>query len=228
MFRPTDLSDNLDWIVRKYGEPLTYGLHSAVLGDVPEAGVSILMSGQHGMLFPSEHDAWALRYRRQPALVKRCLRAALPFLRHLNTTARPGLLWRVYEVAGDAADELEAVIDCASSGLPASLRGIILPQQFRDAYYSDPTWTAEARQASAALFASVANDCVNESDQDKITFLHRHFRVAEGSLLWNCVWGRAYGIKIRVPFFDNEFSDFVLRLHRKSPNKRSFVILQRA
>lgn len=222
-FRPTDIVDNLEWMLRSYGEPFTYGLHSCMLRDVMKAGVSVLLTGAGaGSVYLGKSEFDALRYAQLPSVLQKLGQTSIPLLWRLNAQSRPMGLWRVYGAAGDLAYEAENIIQCARSGLPTCLNGTILPEKYRTPFFSDTSWVPKARHAQVELFNSVAQDYAEESAHDKMTCLERHCWTAEASLHWNHWWGRAYGLTMRFPYFDSDWCEFVMRLPRKTPNKDDF------
>jgi asparagine synthase (glutamine-hydrolysing) len=220
IFRPSDIADNVESMVRSYGEPFTYGLHSFLLRDVTQAGVSVLLNGAgpDGWYLHKTNE-YGLRYARLPSMVQKLGGASMRLLRRMNFAARPSWLWRVYAAAGEAADTSEPVFWCATTGLPASLGGPILPDQWRAAFYSDPSLLSSCERSTQQLLSSALSEYGGESDRDKITFLHRHFRHADGILQWNHWWARAHGLAIRFPYFDDSLLEFMMRLPRMSRDK---------
>jgi asparagine synthase (glutamine-hydrolysing) len=219
-FGPTDIAEHLEWLVRSYGEPFTYGLHSAMLGGVVGAGVEALLNGAGpDGWYLDRRNVHGLRWALLPGPVRRLGAAAIPFLRRLEASRRPLRLWRLYAAAGRGADFAEDVRWCAETGLPIGFSSVILPERWRTQFYRESGWVEGARRAARDLFRAAAADYPGESRRDRITFVHRHFKNSEGTLYWNHWWGRAHGLAIRFPYFDRELMEFVLRLPRTSSDK---------
>ena len=219
-FRPQDLSENIERLVQSYGEPFTYGLHTAMLGPIAEDGVEALLTGvgPDGW-YLDRRNVLGLRLSLLPRPLGQLGDASVAFLRRLEASRRPQRLWNLYAAAGRKADRLEDVMWCARTGLPVGLSSVILPEKWRAQFYRDKGWVADARRSARELFDAARFDYPGESRRDTITFVHRHFRNPEGSLYWNHCWGRAHGLVMRFPYFDRDLMEFVLRLPRKSGQK---------
>jgi asparagine synthase (glutamine-hydrolysing) len=219
-FAPGDISDNLEWMVQSYGEPFTYGLHSAMLGRAADSGIGALLNGAGpDGWYLNRYNVYGVYYGRVPGMLRALGDAAIPLVRRLNSFARPAWLWRLYAKAGVFADTAETVAWCARTGLPIGLSGVITPELYRPLFYQDKTWLPAARSATQELFNEALADYRGESARDKITLVHRQFKNPEGTLYWNHWWGRAHGLTVRFPYFDAELMDFVMRLPRKSRDK---------
>ena len=220
LLRPSDVADNLEWMLRAHGEPFTWGLHSFLLRDVVSAGVDTLLNGAGpDGWYLDQHNSDGLRYARLPAPILAMWRASFRLVRQLNTLSRPASFWPLYAAANDMVDRVEPALWCAETGLPSSLRGQILTDEWRTAFYDDAGRARQCLGDQRRLLRDVMKDFSGENGRDPITFAHRHFRNAEGILQWNHWWGRAHGLAIRFPFFDNDLLDFVMRLPRESPDK---------
>ncbi|MGH6949041.1 MAG: asparagine synthetase B family protein [Kiloniellales bacterium] len=201
-YRPSDVVDNLDWMVRSYGEPFTWGLHSWLLRDVVDAGVAVLFNGAGpDGWYLSDTNVQGLRFARLPAPLKLLGRVATPLLR------------------GRMGELLESVIWCGQTGLPARCSSMITPDEMRTNLYRNARSMAEFRRAKHRLLERAAEAYAEESERDRICFLHRQFVNAEGTLHWNHWWARAHALSIRFPYFDNDLLDFAMRLPRQSRNK---------
>jgi asparagine synthase (glutamine-hydrolysing) len=219
-FSPSDISDNLEWMVQSYGEPFTYGLHSAMLGKVAGTDTGALLNGAGpDGWYLNKFNVYGVYYGRVPGMLRALGDAVIPLVRRLNSFSRPLWLWRFYAKAGEFADTAETVAWCARTGLPIGLGGVITPELYRPLFYKDKTWVPGARRATQQLFNAAIADYRGESARDKITFVHRQFKNPEGTLYWNHWWGRAHGLTIRFPYFDSDLMDFVMRLPRKSNDK---------
>jgi hypothetical protein len=172
-----------------------------------------------GYLYLTEKDLQALRFARLPRMLQRCGRASIPILRRLNGMAKPLWLWRLYRTAGDLADQGETLMWCARTGLPEEFSGLIIPHEFRPAFYRDPNWLPEAHCRTDELLGSVADDFADESRQNKVTFIGLHCRASEASMHWNHWWSRAHGLTVRFPYVDDDLIDYQLQLPRDSSDK---------
>lgn len=204
-FRPSDLVENLEWLVRSYGQPITTGLHSCMLRDVVKAGISVLLNGAGADgWYLGKRNYYGLHYGRLPSLVRKLGGASVPLLRPINR---------------DLAETLEDVIWCAETRFPSRCHQMITPDKLRSAIYRDPGWVGLGCHAKMKLLESAAEAYAGESDRDRIMFLNRQFTNAEGTLYWNHCWGRAHDLVIRFPYVDTDLNDFILLLARKGRNK---------
>jgi asparagine synthase (glutamine-hydrolysing) len=219
-YGPRDVAAGLDWMLRAYGEPFSFGLHSSMLRDVAATGVRALLNGAgpDGWYLDPRNDR-GLRYARLPRPLRAALRGSAGVLRRLGSASRPRSLWRLYAAAGDLGYAMEPAILCGETGRPARCTGIILSEELRRRLYTDSTWVDQADRAADALFESARADFGDESPRDTVTFLHRHFVNAEGTLHWNHWWGRAHGITVRFPYFDGALLAFANRLPRRGRDK---------
>ena len=205
-FGPSDVADNMEQMVRSYGEPFTYGLHSFMLRDVVDAGVSILFSGAgpDGWNL-SRWQQYALRYAGLPTFLQRLGRSAVSPLRL---------------AAADMAERADRVIAKAATRLAERFSGTnITPDGLRGSLYLDDRHATEGRRAALELFDSALEAVAGESDRDKLMFLGTTFFSAEHVLYWNHRWARSYGLAIRQPYTDNALLEFVIRLKRRYTDK---------
>ncbi len=224
--RPTDIIDNLDWILRSYGEPLTFGIHSFMLRDIVKVGISEVMTGATAdTCYPSKRDLEVLSYGQLPSSIQKLVQKTIPFLWQINSRTKPLWLWRMYKLAGEFAWQTEDLIEFARSGLPVNLNGHIVRKKYRGSFFRDTNWISEAHQKQEELFNSVLQDYKNESSKDKISCLILNLRTAEGLLYWSHWWGRAYGLNMHFPYLDRDFFEYLMRLPRKGRNKDEIRLL---
>lgn len=204
--RPAAIADQLSWLLRSYGEPFTYGLHTFMLRDVAEADVQVLFTGAGGDgWYLTRTNAHGLLLARLPAVLRRLGHALIPLIGRWKPAA---------------AEKAKAVIDCAETGRPSDCNPVMIPDALRAGLYRDPGWAAEHRRALEELYDASAEDFPGESDRDRITYVNRQFINSEYLLHWNHWWGRAHGLALRFPYFDADLYDFVVRLPRANSTKQ--------
>lgn len=201
---PSDIESGLETMVRNYGEPFTYGLHSFKIGDAIEAKMSTLVSGVGiGDLYPSRGDMLARRYAHLPSALHSLLRVAVPYLRFFSAAV-------VYK-----ANNLHWGVE---TGLPGNTNVPITSDAIRLQIYRDKSH-AMGHRAIALHFVQLVASLHDESDRDQIVLLLQRFFISECNLYWYNRWGSSHDVSFRFPYYDNDFQEFVMRLPRKGKNK---------
>jgi asparagine synthase (glutamine-hydrolysing) len=220
-FAPDVVADNLDRMLRSYGEPFTYGVHSFLLDPVREAGIARVITGagadgwyrsRNERKARAIHDASPLAVMglRSAAAVAGRIAGAAARLPRVNRYAE-GLAWRL--------DELDWV---ARTGIPWRSGPSIFPRRLRRRVYADPSWADRGAAAAGARFAEATADIAAYRDDVRFPFVHFRFFVAEGAHQWYAACARASGLRFDHPFFDDDVIDLLARLERPEPNKAEF------
>ena len=201
---PSDIESGLETMVRDYGEPFTYGLHSFKIRDAIDAKMSTLVAGAGvGDLYPSRGDMLARRYAHLPTALHRLLRVAAPFLRQFSAAVgykANNLLWGV------------------ETGLPGNTNVPITTDAIRLNLYQDKN-DALGHRTIAQHFATVVASLHDEYDRDQIVFLFQRFFISECNLYWYNRWGTSHDMSFRFPYYDNDFQEFIMCLPRKGKDK---------
>jgi asparagine synthase (glutamine-hydrolysing) len=203
---PHDLVDSLPALMRAYGEPLTFGLHSFMMHEAKKTGLSVVLTGvgSDGLSI-SESGFASLAFRALPDSMRAASRWALV---------------RAGTAVGTFAAKTRAALWSEQNQLPSCCYPAIAANDLRFRYYGDKSWAAVADDETRETFACIARHFERESPIAQWRFVgHRAF-MAEASLFWNAVWSRAYDIQLRHPFFDNELNDYVMRLGHFGRGKR--------
>jgi asparagine synthase (glutamine-hydrolysing) len=197
-YGPVDVRDNIEDMVRGYGEPFIWGIHTFNLRKVAEAGVGTLFSGAGA-------DSWTIRWREN--LIMQFRRLPGP-LRELASAALPALaIFRP-----DLARRAEEFLYCARSGFPICATAGVISDANRRRLYRDATLVDDGRRAATELLESMREDSVGEGDRDRLILLRQRLFFAECNLFWNHVWARANNLALRHPYSDNDIQDFAMRL----------------
>lgn len=207
-FGPSDMVDNLDAMVRNFGEPFDYGVHTCMVGQVKDAGMDAVLTGVGA-------DGWYL----SPTSRYSLLAARVPSgLRRLGEAVLPG----VKLVSAFAADRVAGVLQEARVGMPIvsyprETNGRLLASLFREGVYDHAGEFLRPLQM-AEDFAALAG----ESRHDRLTFSGINYYSADTILCWNNAWSHTYDLPIRHPFFDAGLYDFLMRLPRHEKGKLQF------
>jgi asparagine synthase (glutamine-hydrolysing) len=188
-------------LVREYGEPFTFGLHSYELGPVAADGVEVLFSGQGRDYLMSRAQRLQARYGALPTWVRRPLEV-------IPAVARP---------APPLARRIRSVIDGRASWGARIYGEQTTPATVRAALYGADQ-TAAYRRAAVALLEHSADRFRDEAPLDRLLLPGQRLRGNDLYTLWNHWWGDAHGIAVRQPFRDRELLDFTYRL--KHPELR--------
>lgn len=207
-FGPSDLADNLDDMVRSFGEPFDYGVHTYMVSQVKAAGVDAVLTGVGA-------DGWYL----SPTSRFGLLAAGIPSgLRRLGEAVLPGVRLVSSLVAEKVADILqEARVGMPIVSYPRETNRPMRASLFREGGY-DHAGEFLRPQQMAADFAALAA----ETRQDRLTFAGLNYYSADTILYWNNAWSRAYDLPIRHPYFDSEVYDFLMHLPRRKIGKLQF------
>lgn len=217
---PADIEAKLEWMIRIYGEPFTYGLHSFKLDPIAEHGVTTLLSG-------AGPDGWYLHESDAAAQRFRCLPS---FLRRLIAGTSEPFLWLLADRCGRAASERSRltarradkalrILRCAETGTPMNCNVPVTNDRLRARLYGEPARVTEAREAASDLLAPVLDAFATESDEDRVPLIGMRLLSADSLLFWLNQWSRGTGFSIRHPYFDRDLLEVVFRLPRTGNDK---------
>jgi asparagine synthase (glutamine-hydrolysing) len=203
-YRPLDIADGLHQILRDYGEPLAWGLHSFMLRSLTQREVGTIFTGVEPEWNIRKVDLAAIRYRKLPAVLRSVLRTGWQFAGS-----------RVPRLAGAAA-----ILQTERSGLPPQfLRSSIMDEDLRRAIYVNPEQARKSSQASIDLFSAALEELKEEDPYDQARLLDHRFLDADGVLYWNTAWARSYDLLVRHPYCDRDLCNFFYQLNADMPAK---------
>jgi asparagine synthase (glutamine-hydrolysing) len=205
--QPADLADNLPRLLRDYGEPLSWGLHSFMLSSLTKCGVQTLLTG----IGPDTWNVFKLDragiwFRKRARCVRFLARAGW-------MVARPMLPSLVKSVT--------AILRTERNGLPPQIIfPSIMSPDLRRKIYVDPRWLDEAEEATLALLLSNLDEIRDDDPYDQARLIDYRLFDAEALMFWNTAWGRSADLKVRHPYYDRELQDFFFRLRGDIPGKQ--------
>jgi asparagine synthase (glutamine-hydrolysing) len=176
---PDDLRERFSSIVRTYGSPIGFGIHSFKQDHVRDAGVQVMLTG-------ADPGGW-YGYERSGALASQLWR--------LPATLRLGVqraAHRLERVPGASALYWSALL--ANHGI----KNEYTPMAFRRELVGDAAASATRRYAAA--LGELARDYLTEAPEHRPTFVSQTVGLYDAE--WNTRWGRAFGYPIRAPFYD--------------------------
>jgi asparagine synthase (glutamine-hydrolysing) len=205
--RPADLADNLPRLLRDYGEPLSWGLHSFMLGSLTQCGVETLLTG----IGP---DTWN---------VFKLDRAGIWFrkrARYVRALARAG--WMVGRpMLPRWVKSVTAILRTERNGLPPQIVfPSIMSADLRRKVYVDPRWLEEGEEAALALLLSNLDELADEDPYDQARLIDYRLFDAEALMFWNTAWARSADLDVRHPYYDRELQDFFFRFRGDVPGKQ--------
>lgn len=207
-YEPSDIAEGLPKILKEYGEPLAWGLHSYMLRHMVRSDVGVILTGTEPEYNLRPVDIAAIRYRSLPTLARWALRTGWGVARH----ALPK-----YERA------IGAILRTEQNGLPPQfVHSSILGEEARRAIYVDPDWVQTGSQASERLFSAALQELLDEDPYDQARLLDDRYLNAEGSLFWTSIWARTYDLTIRHPHCDRDVRNFFYSLPAAPPAKEHF------
>jgi len=207
---PAWVAENLPALLIQHEEPFSFGLHTARLHTVREAGVETMLTGAlpgfPGFWEVAPAAYWGLRlgdwsvipWRKLAAITKRT--AGIKALERLQSVVRrAGLSVPEYF-------EQKPVNTIVRDGERAQL--YLNPDQFRS-----------GRAARLENMNHLLADADVSGRFDRHAFLTMSFLQAEHNLWWNHRWGQANGLRFRFPYLDIDVVNFLARLRRDTPSK---------
>lgn len=196
LVRPTDIASSLRSMLVAHSGPLSYGAHSAILGDVARSGAQVLYNGLESdapYCSPSEMLGQLLRHLPLP-------HAAIA--QHIEHVVGKNARW---------ARSLAYAERVAATGLVWRFHAPLTPDPLRKSLYLDPDRFDQGRRAAASLFGDVLAEFANESAMVRVVGpLGRLY--SEGSTRWSSCFAREHGLSARSPFLDNDYLDLLHRM----------------
>lgn len=204
---PDFVMDHLPNLIAAYEEPMTYGLHSARMEPLKQAGVDVALSGVDAPFFNVPPAlSWALRIDK-----------ALPHkLLNLGRLVTAG-------AAGGPVHRANTLLTTATQ-TPAE-RYMAFPlhrliaDELRQTIYSDPGLATMADTDLATRLAHTLDEVGDLSARDQLIVLGVTGSAPEHVLAWNHRWGSAAGVSVRLPLCDDEFVDYMSRRPMASSSK---------
>lgn len=205
---PRDVSDNMSSLVRDYGEPFTYGLHSFLLGHLKRAGVSAVLSGVGSDGYDVDDSGLgSIYFNRLPKFMRQSARFSVDVLKPVV----PALDRKSY-----------AILWSERAGVPSSA----YPPNFRDEdrryLYADKSWLDDSRAQTMALLHGLAAEHAGRTDVDMWRIFNHYGFDSECMLFWNTAWARSFDMELRYPFFDRDLKDYMMHVSPGGKGKRFF------
>ncbi|HEX4904033.1 MAG TPA: asparagine synthase-related protein [Acidimicrobiales bacterium] len=198
---PEELRDRFSDMVRTYGSPIGFGVHSFKQDEVRAAGIEVMLTG-------ADPGGWQ-GYGRSGAIASQLWR--VPARRRL---ALQRAAHRFESLPGAEALYWTALL--ANHGIKNEYATLALRRELVGAAADRAT----LRYADA--LGKLAHDYAGEAAEHRPTFVSQTVGLYDAE--WNTRWGRAYGYPIRAPFYDPALALAVDRRrpwdHDKAPLRR--------
>jgi asparagine synthase (glutamine-hydrolysing) len=198
---PDDLRERFSDIVRTYGSPIGFGVHSFKQDHVREMGIEVMLTG-------ADPGGW-YGYDRSGVVASALWR--LPVAARLTVQRAADRLGRV-----PGAEGVYWAALLANHGI----KNEYTPMGFRRELVGDAAARATRRYATA--LGELARDYDDEEAEHRPTFVSQTVGLYDAE--WNTRWGRAFGYPIRAPFYDPAVALAVDRRrpwdHDKAPLRR--------
>jgi len=192
---PADIRERAPELVRQYGEPFTYGLHSYQLGPIAASGVEVLFSGQGRDYLMSSTQRVQAGYGALPAAVRQAL-DILPAL-----AAPVPAVARRLSAMFDAAPSWGARI-YAEGRTPAAIRASLYAGDHLEGY----------RRSSIDLLDEVSALFEGEAPLERLLLPIQRLMDSDFYVQWNYRWGDAHDLAVRQPFRDRRMLNFLFTL----------------
>ncbi len=212
-FEPADLPAMLPKMVSDFGEPFSYGLHTAVLSAVRDVGIRDLLcgTGADGW-FAGFQELSARRYISQNPALKWALRTGTRITRQTENALHALGYDGGVPIAGEYARRFHIGIWTAQTGFPFYLAEYIAPYWLRRRLYLNPELADWGRREKRMLRDAVRADLEDESLIARGKILSTRFYGADMMQNWNHWSARASGTAIHTPYYDLELMDLIARL----------------
>jgi asparagine synthase (glutamine-hydrolysing) len=205
---PHDLAANIPRLVRDYGEPFTYGLHSFLLGEIKRAGVTSVLSGIGSDGYNVDDSGLAsIAFNRLPRILRNTARLGVGMLKPLV----PALDRKAY-----------AILWSDRTGLPSAAYPPNMRDEARRDLYSEKSWFDQVQHETLALARESVDQLKGRSDIDVWRVLNHAGFDSECMLFWNTAWARKFDIELRYPFFDIDLKDYVMQASPGGKGKQLF------
>jgi asparagine synthase (glutamine-hydrolysing) len=206
--RPKDILNDLDGAVGAYDEPFTWGLHSYKLGPLAERGITSVFSGVGS-------DVWSLTRRHRAAVKFNHLPRPIRDLARATVRAARPLGLRDQGKAEWTSKSVSGVGELYSPDSP-------LNRYTRRRLYLDPTLVDRSSEELIDVFQDAADEHAPDDTEEALMYLVERFNAAEAVFQWNRSWTLAYGLELRVPYYDHDLVDLALSLDGESTGKDFF------
>jgi asparagine synthase (glutamine-hydrolysing) len=202
---PADVAQNIEQMVREYGEPFMWGIHTFNLHAVAATNTHTLLTGSGvGDWILRPIDEKVMLVRRLPAPALKLAHAPIPLLALVN----PRL-----------ARHADTFLTWCKAETPFAAMSPVASIAYRRRIYRSSQLAENGQWAADELISTIRQEVAEESDYDQSIFLRQRLFIAECNLFWNNAWARARGLAVRHPYYDNDLQEFVMRLQWKSRNK---------
>jgi asparagine synthase (glutamine-hydrolysing) len=205
---PDDLASNMSTLVRDYGEPFTYGLHSFLLGKIKQAGVTTVLSGIGSDGYNVDDSGLgSIYFNRMPWLMRQSARLGVGLLKPVF----PALDRRSY-----------AILWSDRNGLPSAVYPPNMRDEVRRNLYVDKSWFDSVQRDTHALLRESIDHMRKRTDVDVWRALNHVGFDSECMLFWNTAWARKFDLELRYPFFDIDLKDYVMHASPGGKGKQLF------
>jgi asparagine synthase (glutamine-hydrolysing) len=203
--RPEDILNDLEGAVAAYDEPFTWGFHSYQLGPLADRGIASVFSGggADGWSLSRRHVA-AMRFNRLPRPISGFARTAIRAARPLGLSNQQRSEWVSRSVSG--------LGELYSSDSP-------LNRHIRRRLYRDPTLADRGAQQLVNLYQDAADEFPASDPEQTLVLLGGRFGGAETALHWSRAWTLAYGLELRLPYYDHDLLNLVMNIEGKATGK---------
>jgi asparagine synthase (glutamine-hydrolysing) len=204
-YGPADVAENIEQMVRDYGEPFMWGIHTFNLHAVAATGIDTLLTGAGvGDWISKSIDEKVMLVRRLPSPILKLAGVPIPALALVHPTL---------------ARHADIFLSWCRAEIPFAAMSPVASDVYRHRIYRDPMLAQDGQRATDELMNTIREEMAEESEHDQFVFLRQRLFIAECNLFWNNAWARARGLVARHPYYDNDLQEFVMRLQRKSRNK---------
>ncbi len=220
-FEPTDLPAMLPRVIHNFGEPFSYGLHTAVLSVVRDFGVQDLLcgTGADGW-FAGFQEINARKYMRQNAVTRFGLRAFTRATQAGESMMRAAGLPGQLPALSRLAHNFHTGIWTAHRGLTFYTSAFITPHWLRRELYIDPKTGDVGRDKKRHMQDEILATFEHETPIARGKIICTRFYGADSMQNWNHWSARAVGASIRAPFYDRDLMDLISRLPLDRPRKQ--------
>ena len=204
---PSYIMEGLPRLVTEYEEPMTYGLHSALMQAIADAGIDTVLSGVDAPGFNlSRVDSLGFDL---DALVPK---KGIDLVQRLTPDTNSGPFHR-----------MNTLLDVATSNteeryLHHPLHIVVAPQTAAH-LYADRSLLERANADLIAGLSRTLDEGGELTPRDQIALLGLNGSGPEHMLTWNHRWGDAAGVTSRYPLYDAEFVTYMGRRHKRSSDK---------
>jgi asparagine synthase (glutamine-hydrolysing) len=192
-------------MVTAYGEPFNWGLHSYRLGPMADRGITSVFTGNgaDGSGLTKRHMA-AVRFNRLARPIRSSVRAAVVAARPLRLSSQGKSEW----VTEPTSEPGEIFTDDSD-----------WDRRLRRELYRDPTVADRSRIQLLDIYRRAAEEFQPNDLERTLLLLDKRFTTAEGVLAWNRAWTLAFGLDLRLPYYDHALIDIFMGVEGESTGK---------